>query len=475
MTRISVWFLTLSLLGLFLFQSTQAPQSTPLVILHVTVIDATGAGAAPDQTVVIKGDRISALGKTGEIVVPPDANVIDASGKFLIPGLWDMHVHALRDLRAKQFFPLLVANGVTGIRDMGSPPGQLEAIKRLREQVEEGSVLGPRIVAAGPLVDGPNPMFPDLSIAVSNEIEARQAVRDLQSSGADFIKVYSLLKRDSYFTLADEAKQLDIPFAGHVPESVSAFEASDAGQRSIEHLSGVRLACSTSEAELRQELDEARARSDASLLYRALRHVYAKSKATYSTEKAQALFARFVANDTWQVPTLVVARFVAQVNSDPGEKTGLQSNQMTKISTYYNELTEDEFESVSTSAQNAFDLVVSMKRAGVKFMAGTDAPNPFVIPGSSLDDELELLVQAGFTPLEALQCATRNPAEYLGMVGLLGTVDQGKIADLVLLDANPLEDIRNTRKISAVVVNGKILLRPQLDEMLLRDAVKRNQ
>jgi len=164
MKRISVSFLTLSLLGLFLFQPTQAPQPTPLVILHVTVIDATGAEAAPDQAVVIKGDRINALGKTGEIVVPPDANVIDATGKFLIPGLWDMHVHTWQDGRPELFFALLIANGATGGRDMGSPPGQLEAIKRLRQQIEEGDVLGPRIVVSGALVDGPNPMFPELSI-----------------------------------------------------------------------------------------------------------------------------------------------------------------------------------------------------------------------------------------------------------------------------------------------------------------------
>jgi imidazolonepropionase-like amidohydrolase len=474
MNRLSLWFLTFSLLGLVLLQSTQAPQAEPLVILHVTVIDASGAEAAPDQTLVIKGDRITALGKAGEIAIPKDASIVDATGKFLIPGLWDMHVHTLQEGRPKPFFPLFIANGVTGVRDMGSPLSELEAVRELRKRIEEGELLGPRIVAAGPLVDGQNPMFPELSIAVSNETEARQVVEDLQSGGADFIKVYSLLPRAAYFALADEAKRRIIPFAGHVPESVSALEASDAGQRSIEHLSGVRLACSTSETELRQELSEARAKSDASLLYRALRRIYAKSKETYSEEKAEALFARFVANDTWQVPTLVVARFVAQINTNPEQNPSLalRSREGLKNDPCVKDLTADEFESASTATQNALDLVSAMRRAGVKFMAGTDAPNPFVVPGRSLHDELELLVQAGFTPLEALQCATRNPAEYLGRLDMIGTVEEGKFADLVLLDANPLEDISNTRKIWAVIVNGKILLRPQLDEMLLREAVK---
>jgi len=468
MKRLTLWFLAASLFSPSLLQSRLAAHESPLVILHVTVIDATGADASPDQTVVIKGDRIAALGKADEVFIPRGASVVDATGKFLIPGLWDMHVHTLQERRPKEFFPLLIANGVTGVRDMGSPMSDLQAASMLRKQIDGGDIVGPKIVAAGPLLDGPNPMFPELSIAVSNEPQARQAVKDLQSGGADFIKVYSLLPRAAYFAIADEARLSNIPFAGHVSESISALEASDAGQKSIEHLSGVRLACSTSEAELRRELMEARAKSDASLLYRVLRHVYAKSTETYSEKKAEALFSRFVANETWQVPTLVVARFLAQIErQDPRRAL---TGKRPENDPWVEYLTADQFESVSTSTQNAFDLVYAMKSSGVKFMAGTDAPNPFVVPGRSLHDELELLVQAGFTPLEALQSATRNPAEYLGRLDTLGTIEIGKLADLVLLDANPLEDIGNSRKIWAVIVNGKILLRPQLDEMLFRDA-----
>jgi imidazolonepropionase-like amidohydrolase len=471
MKRLALSFLTFSLFWLVLLQSRQPAQESPLVIIHVTVIDGTGAEAGLDQTVVIKGHRIAAMGKAGEVFIPKGARVVDAAGKFLIPGLWDMHVHTLQEGRPKEFFPRLIANGVTGVRDMGSPRSDLQAITMLRKQIDLGEIMGPRIVAAGPLLDGPNPMFPELSIPVSNETEARQAVKDLQSRGADFIKVYSLLPRDAYFAIADEARLRNLPFAGHVPESVSALEASEAGQRSIEHLSGVRLACSTSETELRQDLLEARAKADPSLLYRVLRHVYAKSKESYSEKKAEALFSRFVANDTWQVPTLVVARFLAQMERHPKQnlRPALAGERL-ENDPWVEYRTADPFESVSRSTQNAFDLVNAMKRAGVKFMAGTDAPNPFVVPGRSLHDELELLVQAGFTPLEALQSATRNPAEYLGKLDTLGTVGKGKIADLVLLDASPLEDIGNTRKIWAVMVNGKILLRPQLDEMLSRDA-----
>lgn len=472
MKRLTLPFLTFSLLGLVLLPSRQAAQENHLVIIHVTVIDGIGAEAVFDQTVVIKGHRIAALGKGGEVFIPKGATVVDATGKFLIPGLWDMHVHTLQEGRPKEFFPLLIANGVTGVRDMGSAMSDLQTVTMLRKQIDGGEIIGPNIVAGGPLLDGPNPIFPELSIAVSNETGARQAVRRLQSVGADFIKVYSLLPRDAYFAIGDEAALRNIPFAGHVPESISALEASESGQRSIEHLSGVRLACSTNESELRRALLEARAKSDASLLYRVLRHVYSRSRETYSEKKAKTLFARFVANDTWQVPTLVVARFVAQNNTNPklGRVAALQTSVLLKTASRPMQFTEDQFESVSTTTQYTFGLLKIMKRAGVKFMAGTDAPNPFVVPGRSLHDELELLVQAGFTPFEALQSATRNPAEYLGRLDTLGTVERGKIADLVLLDANPLEDIRNSRKIWAVIVNGKILVRPQLDEMLSRDA-----
>jgi imidazolonepropionase-like amidohydrolase len=475
MKRLSLCFLAFSLFGLVPLHSKQAAQEHPLVIIHVTVIDGTGAEAALDQTVIIKGRRITSLGQAGEFPMPADASIVDGTGKFLIPGLWDMHVHTLQGLRPSQYFPLFIANGVTGVREMGSPVGDLGGVSRLRKEIDEGRVQGPRIVAAGPLVDGPNPMFPELSISVSTEREARQAVEYLQSAGADFIKVYSLLPRAAYFAIADLAKRRNIPFAGHVPEAVSALEASDAGQRSIEHLSGVRLACSTHEAALRQELIKARAKSDASLLYRVLRHVYAKSRETYSEERAAILFSHFVANDTWQVPTLVVARFVAQNKPEQDSSLAVRTAQRLKNDTRLKDRTAEQFESLSTSTQNAFDLVNAMKRAGVRFMAGTDAPNPFVVPGQSLHDELELLVQAGFTTLEALQCATRNPAEYLGMRDALGTIEKGKLADLVLLDANPLENINVIRKIRAVIVNGKIFLRPQLDEMLCRETAEESR
>ncbi|MGH9913929.1 MAG: amidohydrolase family protein, partial [Pyrinomonadaceae bacterium] len=187
------------------------------------------------MTVVITGGRISEIGKTGKVRLPKDAQVVDATGKFLIPGLWDMHAHWSQ----KEYLPLFTANGVTGTRIMWGFPYH----HAWRKQIESGTLLGPRMNIASPIIDGPNPIWRG-STAVSNETEGREAVVKSKKDGADFIKVYSLLPRDAYFAIADEAKKQGIPFAGHVPESVSAGETSDAGQKSIEHLTGIILASS---------------------------------------------------------------------------------------------------------------------------------------------------------------------------------------------------------------------------------------
>src|SRR5215471_11759011 len=207
-----------------------APQPTPsakpssLVLSHVTVIDTTGEAAKPDMTVVIWGNRIVAMARSGEIRPPKNAKTVNATGKFLIPGLWDMHVHWYE----KNYLPLFIANGVTGVRIMWGRPMHHE----WRKGIEERTVLGPRMFIASPIVDGPKPLW-TTSVAVGNEEEARQAVRKAKQEGADFIKVYSVLPRDAYFAIANEAKVQGIPFAGHVPVVVSVEEASKAGQSSI--------------------------------------------------------------------------------------------------------------------------------------------------------------------------------------------------------------------------------------------------
>jgi imidazolonepropionase-like amidohydrolase len=453
--------------GLILAQPKQNPQSKPFVFTHVTVIDATGAPAKPDMTVVIIGDRIAQIGPTREIRGPRDAQVVDASGKFLIPGLWDMHVHWY----LKDYLPLFIANGVTGVRQMwGMPVHHL-----WRKEIEKGALLSPRLVIASPIVDGPKPIWPG-SIAVGSEADAREAVRKLKQDGADFIKVYSLLPREAYFAIADEAKRQGLPFAGHVPQSVSVAEASDAGQSSIEHLNGVLGASSTREDELRKGFKDALSNLTQSQSPPASSRTRPLMLETFSPEKAAALFARLKGNHTWQCPTMTVLRNIASLD-DPNSRNDPRLKYMpSQIRSMWDPTTDfrfkgrtaEDFELARLVYKKQVELVGMMRRAGVEFLAGTDALNPYCFPGFSLHDELALLVQAGLTPMESLQTATLNPARYLGKEKDLGTIEKGKLADLVLLDANPLQDINNTQKINAVVVGGKLIPKSELQEMLAK-------
>jgi hypothetical protein len=450
-TRIALFLL---LPALLLAQANGNRQPALLVLAHVTVIDVAGGPPKPDMTVVIKGDRISDIGKAGEIPVPPDATVVNASGKFLIPGFWDMHVHWYN----KDSFTLFTANGVTGVRQMFGNSDLL----RWREDIAKGSLLGPRMIVASPIIDGPQPVWPN-SIAVGNEEEGRKAVRKVKQWGADFVKVYSLLPRDAYFGIADESKRQGISFVGHVPFSVSPAEASDAGQKSIEHLTGIMIECADKETELRNEIVGAKSPGS---------RIRAEGIAleTYNRRKAADLYGHFVKNETWQCPTLTVLRSSAYL----GDQSFRNDQRLRYVPRPVRDRwglrianrNEADYVNAKKVFQKELEIVGSMQRAGVPLLAGTDTGNPFCFPGFSLHDELALLVIAGLTPAEALRSATLNPAKFLGLDKTLGSVEQGKIADLVLLDANPLADIRNTQTINAVISNGRLFDRKALDKML---------
>ncbi|MGH3874646.1 MAG: amidohydrolase family protein [Pseudonocardiaceae bacterium] len=458
--------MTLSLLALLIAAvpvaasrpNTSGADVQAVAITNVTVIDATGAPAQPGMTVVVQADRIATLGASRDVPVPKQATVVDGTGKFLIPGLWDMHVHPYDE----SWLALSLANGVTGIRVMKGDPTH----HRWRQDVQEGKLLGPRMVIASNLIDGPDPIWPG-SVAVSTEAEARQAVQQSQEKGADFVKVYSLLPRAAFFALADEAQQRHIVFAGHVPDAVTAAEASDAGLRSIEHLSGVTVATSTREAEIRAEI----ARTHGAKNVPARKSLELQAARSHSPEQARSLFARFARNETWQVPTLTILRSLSRI----GDISLGQDERLRYVAPSLAQSWQ-RFPRASRSPQELADqqelfrhqlaLVGAMNQAGVKLLAGTDTLNPFCFPGFSLHDELELLVEAGLTPMQALQAATRNPAEYLDDLDRAGTIAHGKRADLVLLDADPLADIRNTRRINAVIATGKLLPRERLDAVL---------
>ncbi len=451
--------------------------SSVLVLRGVTVIDGTGAPPRTNLTVVVADGRIAALGKAWEVRVPTNSLVFDAGGKFLVPGFWDMHVHWYD----KDYLPLFIANGVTGIRLMWGATMHYE----WRRAIEDGSLIGPRLYIASTIIDGPKPIWRG-SITAGNEAEGRQAVTQALSAGPDFIKVYSFLPRAAYFAIASEAKARGISFAGHVPISVSAEEASEAGQKSIEHLTGILAACSSRETDLLKTAQKDLADVLASdrpindLIHRREQNQLALD--TFSDARADALFAEFRKNQTWQCPTLVVLRNIRHLD-DPAIVKDSRVKYMprefaqgwdTATDLRFKDRTPEEAALGKKMYQKELAIVGRMRRAGVDLLAGTDTLNPYCFPGFSLHDELQLVVQAGLSPMEALQAATLNAARFMGREKELGTVETGKLADLVLLDANPLDDIANTRKISAVIWRGQYFPRAALDAMLQKvEAIRR--
>jgi len=435
------------------------PPPPALVFDGATVIDVDSGRAQPGLTVVIEGDRIAEVARRPALRIPAGARVVDAKGKFLIPGLWDMHVHTAfgdwfpgaRDIA----LPLFVANGVTGVRDMG---GDLDVLLGWRKEIGQGSLVGPRMVLSGPMLDGPKPRFPS-SVAIATPDDGRRAVRDLAARGVDFIKLQSLIPRDAVFAIAEEAKKVAIPFAGHVPDAVRASEMSAAGQKSFEHLIGIFEGCSPREDEfLKGEKSPGR---------------FLQS---FDEGRAGALAALLARNNTWQCPTLVWEQGgnlieERDLDHDPLAKYAPASWRNGAWKRFRDQLT-GEFNVDGLPTRKRFlakelEVVAALHRAGVPFLAGTDTvAGVHVFPGFSLHDELGLLVRAGFTPLEALRSATVSPAVYLSMSDRLGRVEKGKLADLVLLEANPLDDIANTRKIRAVVANGRYFSREDLDALL---------
>jgi imidazolonepropionase-like amidohydrolase len=344
---------------------------------------------------------------------------------------------------------------VTGVRDMG---GDLDVLKEWRASIAAGRLLGPRMVIAGPMLDGTVPRFPS-SAPVADAAQGRKVVDDLKAQGVDFIKIQSLIPRDGYFAAADEAKKLGLVFVGHVPDAVRASEASNAGQKSIEHFTGIFEGCSTIEDQL------IKGPKGLGLNVR-----------TYDPARAKALSALMAKNQTWQVPTLVWERGQWLVDDidlshDPLIKYAPSAWKNRTwpmfVSDIKKDMDTDPLPVRKKFVQMELDMTLAMFRAGVPFMAGTDtAAGVHVFPGFSLHEELALFVRAGLTPMQALQTATLNPAKYLDRLADLGTIERGKLADLVLLDANPLDDIANTRKIRAVVLAGRYLDRAALDRML---------
>lgn len=446
-----------------------ATDSIPTLILnHVTVVNPTTSSPGRDVAVTIVGDRIRSITPYSHARGTANVVIVDATGKFLIAGLWDMHVHALSKNQPDRFFPMFVANGVTGIRDMGGDI-PLEQIGRLRKEISNGSRLGPEVYAAGPILEGEHPFWP-FSVSVKDQAEAHRVVSQLIKEGADFLKVYNTLSREAYLAVASEAKDARVPFVGHIPDSVTPAEASDLGQKSIEHLWGIPLYLSSDPEQLKKMSAEADNADDPKTARDLFYRVNQAILSSYDSKKADALFEKFVQNGTWQCPTLVVLRSYASIHDphlreDP--RNAYIPDDLRKFWDSMGGVPDPRNDDIQLRLfTHDIEIVRAAHYLGVPLLAGTDTPNPYTYPGFSLHEELQLLVSAGLSPAEALRTGTLRAAEFLGIQRDFGSVEAGKVANLVLLDANPADDIRNTQKIRAVILRGKFLSREALSELL---------
>jgi hypothetical protein len=422
-------------------------QDSTQAITHATVIDPVlGAVEHRDMTIVMRGHLIVSVGPTASVGIPAGAVVHDASGRYVIPGLWDAHVHLSQ--AGPDAFPLFIANGVTSVRDMGSDFAQVLRWKAAREA---GAPM-PRIITPGPKLDGGSFMERLLEgrnheqRILTSPADARRTVDELKAQGVDFIKVHNGMTPPLYDAIVAECRKDRIPFAGHLPVA-GPLAAAAAGQRTIEHGRGMLL-CSPDTWE--------RIRSDPK----------ARADAEYCAPLAvqPALFPALVRAGTWFTPTLVSWRGHAMVGDPvldrrlavlPGNSTVWPA-----LRNHWKDMagrTPTVFERQLLGQFGA--LAAAASRAGVPLLAGTDLGDPYVIPGFALHNELELMVAAGVTPLAALQSATSEPARAFGLTETVGAIAPGQAADLVLLDGDPLADIRNTRRIDAVVLNGRWLAR----------------
>ena len=471
-----LWFLIAILCVALPVACSKKYESGPLAITHVTLVDATGADPKPDVTVIVADQKVQSIAPSDAVQLPKGTQVIDATGKFLIPGLTDFHLHltgAGEPSGSRDFFvPLLLANGITTVRDMG---GYLQSLVPLREEIHSGKRLGPEIFFAGPYLDGDPPSFQP-SLVVTNATQAQDDVQSLVAQGVDFIKVQSILSRTAYFAIAAAAKQQRISFVGHVPDRVTAAEASDAGQKSIEHLTGVLRACSSVEPRLMEEQFRGSPKNETPQGSHAREIAWERELlSTFSDKTCGALIAKFRTNHTWQTPTLVLLRHDAYPTpqSDAAvadllkyaPKSIVQKWQ--EVRKKQDQLSSPaDFDLRNQLFSRSSQVVAKMQSAGVGILAGTDSAAPELIPGFSLHEELALLTQSGLSPMQALQAATKGPAEFMGVDQKQGTIEVGKNADLLLLDANPLENIRNTEKINALVIHGRLLDRTALDNQL---------
>ena len=470
--------LSISILLLSACQSPSFDYNGAVVIQNITTIDAIN-GVNENRNVAIREGKIVRVSETEDLSTVENIEIIDGTGKYLIPGLWDTHVHfSFDEDLTPAMFDLFLMYGVTSVRDTGAEIGY---VKEWKDRAIANPLEAPRVMIAGPLLDGmPNvydgssPWRPLLSEGYATVDEVTEGIYRLDSIGVDLLKAYEMLTPEQFQEVTRLGRELGLKVTGHVPLSMDVISASNAGLNSMEHLRNLELSSASNSDELLEErrqmlLD---GKDDEGSVLRSRIHAAQRERAiqNYDDQKNDEVLSVLAQNETWQIPTLAL--------NLGATKMYYKEPDWLDTFRYLPQIVEDNWrENAAARADSEItpfrvqqsewllNMAGKIHRAGIEMMAGTDTPIGLLTPGKSLHRELLLLVEAGLTPMEALKTATLNPARYFGMDDELGTIEEGMWADLIMLNSNPLEDIRNTKEIHTVIRQGNVLNQDRLNQI----------
>lgn len=397
-------------------------ESPDLLIKSVNVIPMTSEIIWKEIDVYIKNGIIKEIGNLDNFEIPDNTIYINGSGKFLTPGFSDMHVQ----IQNKEYLSLFLANGVTLIRNMWGYPEHIDG----REKIKSGKLLGPELFTAGPVIDGRNSYWPGCHI-ITDPDRVELSIRHIKESGYDFIKIYDLLSPEIYKKIMKVAKKYNIPVVGHIPLSIDFNDAVNSRMHSIEHFAGYKLSVRRLE-DLSNEIDLT------------IESGIWNCPALVSLKKSESLMLKYIEPDLFTIDNNPEMKYISP------EDIYWWKKENGRIVSY----------------EKSKKLLRILNEGGANIVSGTNQGMPFIFPGFSLHDELQLMTESGLTPYQALLTTTLNPAKLLGIEDRLGTVEKGKEADLVLLEKNPLENIGNTRTIYGVITKGRWLSGNEIKDML---------
>ena len=471
-------------IGIYSCDNPETAKTDDLIaIINTSIIDMKDGAISEGMTLIIKNGIITTIGPSNQIEFSSETKVVNGIGKYVIPGLWDMHAHTSSESVTRSvLYPSFIANGVTGIRvlsaDCFEPCWELdmsiEQSRGLQSEVKYGKVIGPKAILGSTYIHGAKSGEASTIKEPGNRQDGKKLVHLLLDRGVDFIKIYDEIPREAYFGIADEANKKELPIAGHVPVAIKASEASDAGQKSIEHCCAGSLfeECSSEEKRLREQITKLIQSREPKNMYSLVLELVK----TYDDAKCQEVFKKFLENNTFFTPTLVATEMDNTLRKYDWRDDSRLKYLPKKEHDFWieDEIATKEVLGIQNPLirEKRFNIVSDMNKAGVKLLAGSDCGVFGVHYGFGLHDELELLVEAGLTELEALQTATLNAAEYANKSDSYGNIKIGFIADLILLEANPLDNISNTKQIYSVLSNGKFYDRQSLDTILKKVAIE---